>query len=73
MIDFTNYDYIVYIFIAGSAIIAAHIFYSIWRRMAVNSALGNRDAAKRVVAGLYSRILLKEILIVHICTFRNCY
>lgn len=63
MIDFANYDYIVYIFIAGSAITAVHIFYSIWRRMAVNSAVGSRDAATRVVAGRYSRILLKEILI----------
>ncbi len=63
MIEFANYNYIIYIFIAGSVITAALIFYSIWRRMAVNSAVGSRDAARRVVAGLYSRILMKEILI----------
>jgi len=63
MIAFSNRDYILYIFIAGSMVIAFHIFYSIWRRMAVNSAIGNRDAAKKTVTGLYSRILVKEILI----------
>lgn len=63
MITFSNHNYIVYIFIAGSAVIAFHIFYSIWRRMAVRSAIGNREAAKRIVEGLYSRILIKEILI----------
>jgi len=63
MIAFSNYNYLVYIFIAGAAVIAFHIFYSIWRRMAVRSAIGNREASKRIVAGLYSRILVKEILI----------
>ena len=63
MIEFINYSYIVYIFSAGCAVIACHIFYSIWRRMAVNTAAGGREAARSVVAGLYSRILLKEILI----------
>ncbi len=63
MISFLNYDYIVYIFIAAAVIIAFHIFYSIWRRMAVRSAIGDSSAAKRVVEGLYSRILIKEILI----------
>ncbi len=63
MIAFSNSDFIIYIFIIGSVIIAAHIFYSIWRRMAVVSAVGNSAAAKRIVDGLYSRILIKEILI----------
>jgi len=63
MISFSNYNYIVYIFIIGGAVIAFHIFYSIWRRMAVNSAIGNSEAAKSIVAGFYSRILIKEILI----------
>ena len=63
MIAFSNRDYILYIFIAGSMVIAFHIFYSIWRRMAVNSAIGNRDAANKIVTGLYSRIRVKEILI----------
>ena len=63
MIAFSNHNYSVYIFITSSVIIAFHIFYSIWRRMAVASSIGNREAAKRVVAGLYSRILIKEILI----------
>jgi Ca-activated chloride channel family protein len=63
MISFSNYGYIVYIFIAGSAVIAFHIFYSIWRRMAVRSAVGSSEAARRIVEGFYSRILFKEILI----------
>jgi len=63
MIAFSNSGYLVYIFKVGSVVIAFHIFYSIWRRMAVISAIGDRVAAKRVVAGLYSRILIKEILI----------
>ena len=53
MIEFINYDYIVYIFSAGSVAAACHLFYSIWRRMAVNSAAGSREAARSVVAGLY--------------------
>jgi len=63
MISFLNYDYIVYILIIAAVVIAFHIFYSIWRRMAVSSAIGDSKAAKRIVAGLYSRILTKEILI----------
>jgi len=63
MISFLNSDFLVYIFITAAVIIAFHIFYSIWRRMAVKSAVGNSDAAKRVVAGFYSRILIREILI----------
>jgi len=63
MIAFSNHNYIVYIFIAGCSMLAFHIFYSIWRRMAVVSAAGSRDAARRIVAGLYTRILIKEILI----------
>lgn len=63
MIGFSNHTYIAYIFIAGSAVIAFHIFYSIWRRMAVRSAIGNKEAAKRIVAGFYSGILIKEMLI----------
>lgn len=63
MIAFSNHNYIAYVFIAGSAVIAFHIFYSIWRRMAVKSALSDSGEAKRIVAGLYSRILIKEILI----------
>jgi len=63
MIAFSNIEYFVYIFIACSAVIALHIFYSIWRRMAVASALGSRDAAKKIVAGFYSRIVIKEILL----------
>ena len=69
MIAFSNHDYILYIFIAGSMVIAFHIFYSIWRRMAVNSAIGNRDATKKIVTGLYSRILVKEILILFAVIF----
>lgn len=64
MIAFSNHNYITYIFIGVSAVTAAHVFYSIWRRMAVNSAIGDRRAASKIVAGLYSRILLKEILII---------
>lgn len=63
MISFSNYDYIIYIFIAGCLVIAFHVFYSIWRRMAVVSAAGQRDAAKKIISGLYSRILIKEVLI----------
>ena len=63
MISFINYDYIAYIFIAAAVIIAFHIFYSIWRRMAVRTAMGDSNAAKRIVDGLYSRILIKEIII----------
>lgn len=63
MIEFINYDYIVYIFAAGCVLLASHIFYSVWRRMAVYSAAGNRTAAKGIVAGFYSKILIKEILI----------
>jgi Ca-activated chloride channel family protein len=63
MISFLNYDYIVYIFITAAVVIAFHLFYSIWRRMAVRSAVGDSNAAKRIVSGLYSRILIKEILI----------
>ncbi len=63
MIAFSNYNYIVYIFIIGCAVTAFHIFYSIWRRMAVVSAAGSRDAAKKIISGLYSRMLVKEALI----------
>jgi Ca-activated chloride channel family protein len=63
MISFLNYDYIAYIFITAAVIIAFHLFYSIWRRMAVRSAIGDSNAAKRIVAGYYSRVLIKEILI----------
>ncbi len=63
MITFTHSDYIIPVFIAGALAIALHIFYSIWRRMAIASTIGGRAAAKRIIAGVYSRIIIKEILI----------
>ena len=63
MITFLHYKYFIYIFLAGSAIIAFHIFYSIWRRMALRSAIGTKSAAEKTVEGFYSRILIKEIII----------
>ena len=53
----------IHIFVIGAVLIALHIFYAIWRRMAVNSAFGNKDAARKIISGDYSRILIKEILI----------
>ncbi|MCL1865123.1 MAG: VWA domain-containing protein [Spirochaetes bacterium] len=53
----------IYIFVTGAVIIALHIFYAIWRRMAVNSAFGSKDAARKIISGDYSRILMKEVLI----------
>ncbi len=63
MIQFINHEYMVYIFSAGAAVTAAHLFYSIWRRMAVNSATGSREASRSVIAGIYSRIVIKETLV----------
>jgi len=63
MIEFINSEYMLYIFAAGCAVIASHIFYSVWRRIAVYSAIGSREAAKGTVSGFYSRILLKEVLL----------
>ena len=63
MIDFANSDYMIYIFVAGAVIAAFHLFYAIWRRMAVNSAFGGKAAARRIVAGDYFKIVIKEMLI----------
>lgn len=63
MITFLHYNYSIYILAAASVIIAFHIFYSIWRRMAVRSAIGDSISARRVIEGLYSRIIVKEVLI----------
>jgi len=63
VIAFANYDYMIHIFVIGASLVAFHIFYAIWRRMAAISAFGSKDAARRIISGNYSRILIKEILI----------
>jgi len=63
MIAFSNSNYMIHIFAAGAVIIALHIFYAIWRRMAVNSAFGGKKSARKIISGYYSRILIKEVLI----------
>jgi Ca-activated chloride channel family protein len=63
MIAFSNSNYMIYIFVICAVIISLHIFYAIWRRMAVNSAFGGKGSARKIIAGDYSRILIKEILI----------
>jgi Ca-activated chloride channel homolog len=63
MITFLHYNYIIYILITGGAILIFHIFYSIWRRIAITSAVGTRRAAEKIVEGFYSRIIIKEVLI----------
>ena len=63
MIAFSNSDYMIYIFVIGAVVISLHLFYAIWRRMAVNSAFGGKGSAGKIIAGDYSRILIKEILI----------
>ena len=63
MIAFSNSDYMIYIFVIGTVVISLHLFYAIWRRMAVNSAFGGKGSARKIIAGDYSRILIKEILI----------
>jgi len=63
MISFSNSNYIIYILAACSVVILLHMFYAVWRRMALNSAMGNRNAARKIVEGYYSRILIKEILL----------
>ena len=63
MIAFANYDYMIYIFVTGACLMAFHIFYAIWRRMAAFSAFGNKDAARKIISGNYGGIFIKEILI----------
>lgn len=63
MITFLHYNHIIYIFLAGAAVIVFHLFYSIWRRMALSSAVGKMSAAEKIINGFYSRIMLKEIFI----------
>lgn len=63
MITFLHQENIVYVIIAGAAVTVFHLFYSIWRRMALRSIAGKGTSAGKAVAGFYSRILIKEIII----------
>lgn len=64
MIDFKNFQYLLYIILFSTLVIAAFLMYALWRRKAASFILGKNFKKSELLLGSYRLIFTKEILLV---------